>query len=229
METLHISNQYKKKALPLNFTRKILRKQQQKIYEKFTSIVPIHPNLKVLDYGVNASLSDPQMYFFEYNYPYKENIVASGLESSKNFNKCFQQILYIQVCRKLPLPFEENQFDLIFCNAVIEHVGSRLTQEQFLHELIRSGKTIFITTPNRWYPIELHTVLPLFHLLPQQIYRKIFSKLGFEFFSKEENLNLLDNKSLAKMIPSNCRYKIHNHRFGGFISNLLLHIKKTQS
>ena len=38
-------------------------------------------------------------------------------------------------------------------------------------------KIFFITTPNRFYPIEFHTKLPLIHWLPKRIHRFILSKL----------------------------------------------------
>ena len=45
------------------------------------------------------------------------------------------------------MPFEDNSFDLVFSNAVIEHVGS-LQQQRFLLESVRvARKHIFLTTP----------------------------------------------------------------------------------
>jgi len=72
----------------------------------------------------------------------------------------------------LSTPFADNSFELVFSSAVIEHVGSLENQNQFIKELVRiSKKYVFITTPNRYYPIEFHTILPIIHWLPKKIHR----------------------------------------------------------
>jgi SAM-dependent methyltransferase len=55
------------------------------------------------------------------------------------------------------LPFADNSFDVVFSNAVIEHVGSFEDQLRFVNEHKRVGRHWVITTPNRWFPIESHT------------------------------------------------------------------------
>jgi SAM-dependent methyltransferase len=55
------------------------------------------------------------------------------------------------------LPFADGEFDIVFSNAVIEHVGDRERQRQLVSEALRVGRRIFITTPNCRFPIEVHT------------------------------------------------------------------------
>jgi hypothetical protein len=57
----------------------------------------------------------------------------------------------------LDLPFEDQSFDLVYSNAVIEHVGGEAEQRQFVAEHARVGKNWIFTTPNRWFPIESHS------------------------------------------------------------------------
>ena len=52
---------------------------------------------------------------------------------------------------------------------MIEHVGGRDRQRQLVSEAIRVGRRVFITTPNRRFPIEVHTRLPLVHWLPDAL------------------------------------------------------------
>ncbi len=54
-----------------------------------------------------------------------------------------------------------------------------------------------MTTPNRWFPVEFHTVLPLLHWLPPAAFRAILRSLGKEFYAREETLNLLSSSVLT--------------------------------
>ena len=226
----HTSEQYRKKALPLSVIRRVLRAEQRKIYERFARKFPPERAWRVLDLGVNGSLVHPEEYFFQALYPHLARVTGAGLESDDNFKRCFPQCDYVQVKRAQPLPFEDGQFDLVFCSAVIEHVGDRHAQRQFVEEILRVGGRAFITTPNRWHPIEFHTVTPLLHYLPSPVYRAIYRGLGFGFFSREENLNLLDRDSLSSCIPVERREdaSIDYHYFLGFPSNLLLSIERAR-
>jgi ubiquinone/menaquinone biosynthesis C-methylase UbiE len=81
-----------------------------------------------------------------------------------------------------PLPFWDNQFDVAHSSAVIEHVGSRKNQSDFLCELWRVARSgIFVTTPNRWFPVEFHTALPLVHWLPSASFRALLRRVGHPF------------------------------------------------
>jgi hypothetical protein len=127
------------------------------------------------------------------------------------------------------MKFKENSFDTVYSSATIEHVGSRTNQLKFIKECYRvSRKDVFITTPNKFYPMEFHTKIPLLHFLPSEIYRKILFYLGFSFFSKEKNLNLLSAKDLKNMcfFLKIKNFNILKYKFLFMTSNLILHIKK---
>lgn len=71
------------------------------------------------------------------------------------------------------LPFADDQFDLVFSNSVIEHVGNSMDKRKFAEECQRVGKEIYIQTPNRWFPIEPHIVAFFIHWLPRNLYKKL--------------------------------------------------------
>lgn len=72
------------------------------------------------------------------------------------------------------MPFASGSFDFVFSNAVIEHVGPLEKQQQMADEIRRVvRKGYFVATPNRWFPIDPHSYLPYFHLLPIRIRRAI--------------------------------------------------------
>ena len=124
---------------------------------------------------------------------------------------------------------DDNSFDIVHSNATIEHIGSFDDQISFTEEMLRISKnSIFIQTPNRFYPIDFHTIIPFIHWLPKKIHRKLLKFLNLHFYSKEENLNLLSKKDLKKIckILNIRKYKIIEHKLFFFTSNLILIIKK---
>lgn len=86
-----------------------------------------------------------------------------------------------------PLPFDDGEFDVVFCNSVIEHVTfpkedclhrripnrewvneSLRNQKTFADEIRRVGRAYFVQTPHRAFPVEAHTWLPFVGWLPHQ-------------------------------------------------------------
>lgn len=61
------------------------------------------------------------------------------------------------------IPLADRSFDLVVSNAVIEHVGGEDEQRRMVVEHDRVGRCWVITTPNRWFPVESHTAMPLLH------------------------------------------------------------------
>ena len=127
------------------------------------------------------------------------------------------------------MSFEDNSFDIVTSSATIEHVGNFKNQIKFIQECFRVSKhKIFITTPNRYYPIEFHTKIPLIHFLPKNIHRKILHLLGDNFLSLEENLNLLSKNDILKIcqILEIKKFKIEEIKLFGFVSNFVIIIEK---
>lgn len=71
------------------------------------------------------------------------------------------------------LPFRDRSFDVVFSNSVIEHVGDAESQRRFAEEVMRVGRSYWVETPNRWFPIEQHLLTPLIHWLPKAWQREI--------------------------------------------------------
>jgi hypothetical protein len=66
------------------------------------------------------------------------------------------------------IPFTDQQFDLLVCNSVIEHVPIARRAE-LAREMTRVAKRVFCQTPAYSFPIEPHFVLPAVHWLPRRI------------------------------------------------------------
>src|SRR5258708_9809649 len=108
----------------------------------------------------------------------------------------------------LRLPFRDHALDVVPSSAVIEHVGSLARQCAFVAECCRvARRAVFITTPNRWFPVEFHTVLPLMHWLPKEIFRALMRRTGRGFFADERNLNLMTARALSRAASANAGFR----------------------
>ncbi|HXB65815.1 MAG TPA: class I SAM-dependent methyltransferase [Solirubrobacteraceae bacterium] len=74
------------------------------------------------------------------------------------------------------LPFADGEWDLVYCNSVIEHVPPP-RRAAFAAELRRVGRGWYVQTPARSFPIEPHALLPLAHWLPVAL-RRPYWRLG---------------------------------------------------
>ncbi len=144
-----------------------LRSRERKL-RLFLDLLAPGPETTVVDVGVtDAPFGEGSSdNFFEAMYPWPERITAVGHTELDRFAAAFPRVQAVRADGR-ELPFPDGAFDLGFSNAVVEHVaGGRDGQRLFVHELCRVARRVFVTTPNRWFPLEVHTLLPLVHWLP---------------------------------------------------------------
>ncbi len=70
----------------------------------------------------------------------------------------------------------DGEFDVAFSNSVIEHVGGLRDQKAMAQECMRVARTYFVQTPNRYFPLEPHFLLPGFQFLPHAARAYLHSK-----------------------------------------------------
>lgn len=217
---------YYKRAANFGFIWNLQHRPRRRLVRRFLEIMRPTAEDRLLDLGA-AALPEPMENVLECLYPWPGRITAVGGEDSSFLVARYPGLEFVRVTPGRPLPFADDAFDLGFSNAVIEHAGNRESQAAFLAELIRVSRRVFLSTPNRWYPVELHTRLPLLHWLPPALFRRIISRLGFDFYAQEENLNLLTANKLKGMLPpGKFRVRLLRHYFLGLPSNLILIVEK---
>ena len=128
------------------------------------------------------------------------------------------------------LPFGDQSFDVVFCNSVIEHLGSKEAQEALAAEIVRVGRGYYVQTPNRRFPVEPHLLTPLIHFLPkpwQQRLMRNFSLRGLLNRPTSERcaewvrtIRLLDATELTAMFPGG---DMERERFLGLTKSLVVH------
>lgn len=99
------------------------------------------------------------------------------------------------------LPLERGSFDWVFSNAVIEHVGGWREQERFAKEIQRvASRGYFVTTPNKYFPIEPHAMLPFYQFLPVIVQKKV-APFSPGYLRKYEEINLLSAGQMKHLFP----------------------------
>ena len=135
--------------------------------------------------------------FFEAHYPWPQRITAVSDVPLPSFSQAFPSIRTV-VANGLELPFADDEFDVAFSNAVVEHVGGREEQRRFVAELCRVAPRVFLSTPNKWFPVETHTLVPLAHWLPRRAADRTMHALGRENWDRVE---LLGKRELLALFP----------------------------
>jgi len=179
-------------------SRVSLRSRERKL-RLFLDLYRPGPGTSVVDVGVtdapfgNGSSDN----YFEAHYPWPERITAVGQTELDRFRAAFPRVQAVQADGRA-LPFRDGEFELGFSNAVVEHVpGGREGQRQFVAELCRVARRVFVTTPNRWFPLDPHTLLPFVHWLPPGPQRdRVLRARGFD-----DVLDPLGPGGLASLFP----------------------------
>ena len=210
-------------AGPESLSIKIATSVRARMFTVFMEELQPAKSDQVLDIGVTGDRTYSSSNYFEALYPYKEQIIAAGLDNAAFLEEQYpgSKFLFANV---LSLPFQDNSMDFVHCSAVWEHVGNRENQKTLLAECLRVAKKgVFLTTPNRWFPIEFHTQLPLVHWLPKKLFRILLRRTRFSELADERNLNLLTASEIQEFLKSHPDWtsQINYIRLLGWPSNLL--------
>ena len=219
-ETIYATNHY-------NFFDKIVLKKRLEISNIINNIIKDLQIHDALDIGTTSDDKNAS-----------SNIVIKNIKNIDKFKCISDQMVNSDFFNKklkksITEEFSESELyefssDLVISSATIEHVGGELKQKKMIENIVKLTKKIFIiTTPNRFYPIELHTKIPLIHWLPKSTYRKILKFLGLSFYANEENLNLLTTNELKKILNNQkITYEIKFIKLFFFKSNIIIIGKK---
>lgn len=122
--------------------------------------------------------------------------------------------------------FSDHEFDIVFSNSVIEHVGDYDRQRNMAREIRRVGKGYWVQTPYRHFPVEPHMLFPFFQYFPLRIKRTIARHWPFSFQMLRGGdperdaieVRLLNRRELQECFPD---ADIGTERFAGFIKSLI--------
>jgi len=164
------------------YFEKITSNLRKKRVELFVNLLDLGPNDKILDLG-----SEDGSYLGKY-YPYKSNIILGDIreEPMKRGVEQYKLGGYRVIPEDGILPFNDEEFDAVWCNSVIEHVTANKglleniiqsefreiaenNQNKFANEIERISKKYFVQTPYIHFPIESHSWLPFLQYMPRKL------------------------------------------------------------
>jgi hypothetical protein len=109
------------------------------------------------------------------------------------------------------LPFADRSFDVVFCNSVIEHLGTWQAQKKFAEEIYRVSSRHFVQCPHKYFPVEPHLITPFVHWVPRRLRIRLlrnFTVWGWMTRPRHEDcrkmieeLQLLGNSEMRRLFP----------------------------
>ena len=126
--------------------------------------------------------------------------------------------------------FKDKEFDMVFSNSVIEHVGDYSEQKKMADEIIRVGKRYFVQTPAKYFPIEPHFLVPYFQLMP--LWLKMFLVMNFKLGWTEkvntkeharelaESVKLLSESEFTALFPGS---ELYREKFMGMTKSFIVY------
>lgn len=191
----------------------LMEKSRTKKLNHFYSLCDLKAS--ILDVGVSSSTYNDQMNLFLKNFRFQSSqYTGLAVESMDKMRKQYPDKKFVEYPGDT-FPFKDKEFDWVFSNAVIEHVGAKENQILFINEMLRVSKNVFFTTPNKYFPVESHTNVFFRHWFDDSFYR--WCKQHHPYWSID-NLLLLGLKNLIEIIElSNAKiYKITKNRLLGW-------------
>ena len=206
----------------MSFAYKISKYNRRRKWKIFLKIIKPSFNTTILDVGFTENEYSETDNFLEKNYPYPQNITALGIYTPKKFLERYPQVKAVKYDGK-KFPFNDQEFDVCWTNATIEHVGSKENQIMFLKEIKRVAKAAFITTPNKYFPIEVHTRTPLLHFLPKKLFDKYLFLIGKKW-ATGSYMNMLSLKDIKELLMDVgiSNYRIIKNRLLFFILDFVI-------
>ena len=125
--------------------------------------------------------------------------------------------------------FNNKSFDIVHSNSVIEHLYNFNNQSKMASEIIRVGKKHIVQTPNKYFFIELHYLLPFFQFIPNKLKYYILTKTKLsrlkkwdKNFAKQyiKEIRLLSEKEMKTLFPKS---KIYFEKFLGMNKSFTMH------
>ena len=125
--------------------------------------------------------------------------------------------------------FANKSFDIVHSNSVIEHLYNFNNQSKMASEIIRVGQKHIVQTPNKYFFIEPHYLLPFLQFIPDKLKFLVLTKTKLSRLKKWdkkfasqyiEEIRLLNLQELKILFPKS---KIYFEKFMGMNKSFTMH------
>lgn len=128
----------------------------------------------------------------------------------------------------LQLNLQDFQFDVVFCNSLIEHLGNRESQKKLADAIQQLADRYFVQTPDRRFFFEPHLLTPFVHWLPATLRKNMirnFTVWGLlvrpsraQCQALANEICLLDAAEMSALFPSG---EVHVEKFMGLPKSVI--------
>ena len=127
--------------------------------EVFAELIHAKEGMAVLDLGGTSGIWA--------TLPIAMEITILNLPGTEHLNAVsHHRFKYVEGDACQVTEYQDRQFDIVFSNSVIEHVGAVDRQAAFAEGVRRLGKSYWVQTPSKWFPIEAHCGMPFWWFYP---------------------------------------------------------------
>ena len=123
---------------------------------------------------------------------------------------------------------DDNSFDLVHSNSVIEHVGDWEKRVTMASHVRRLAPVYYLQTPYFWFPYEPHFRSVFFHWLPEQVRYRLVMRFALGFADRKKSVadamtrvqsaRLLDRGQFRALFPD---AEISAERVAGLTKSLI--------
>jgi hypothetical protein len=193
-------------GMKLPLSQRLAIYARRRMLDHFMRVMHPHPTSTIMDFGVSEEITD-EANILEQHYPYPERITCLGIGSGEVIRAAYPKIQYRNIKPHAPLPFGPQEFEIAFSNAVFEHLGSDENRRQTLKNLLTVAKRIYVTVPNRWFPVEHHTGVPLLHYSPP-LFRRTVAGTQLNYWADPQNMDFMTRQRLRALCPPDRAFRI---------------------
>jgi hypothetical protein len=126
--------------------------------------------------------------------------------------------------------YADGEFDIAFSNSVIEHLFTRDAQDAMAREVKRVAKAYWVQTPNFWFPMEPHFLVPGWQYMPERLRVAILrrrqvghrgpARSAEEARSLVREVRLMRKREIKRLFPEATLYE---ERFYGLTKSFVVH------
>jgi Methyltransferase domain len=138
---------------------------------RFEEIFALPPGTRIIDLGGTSEIWNLV------RTPLDITIVnLPGADARKKSLKSHHRFTFVEGDATRLHEYADNSFDIVFSNSVIEHVGGEENERKFASETRRLAPSYFVQTPSVYFPIEVHTGMPFWWIIPRFIRARVHKR-----------------------------------------------------